>query len=207
MLTEEKLNANYLKFINYLQKYECYSEDMMKEIGEKIKMAPYSMERDMGGAYDGAMIDVTLNTLCKIGAQINNNALGANGGEKIAHPLLAVNNNMLMRVLLLINIAKAEMFIPNKSEWHKKNLGRMYEFAENKTKLKLGARSLYLCQKYGIHLEEEEFEAFLSIDTADDTGERFQSPLYTVVKAAKMFTLVELRQQQLALNKTETEEM
>ena len=83
----------------------------------------------------------------------------------------------------------------------------MYEFAENKTKLKLGARSLYLCQKYGIQLEEEEFEAFLSIDTADDTGERFQSPLYSVVKAAMMFTLVELRQQQLALNKTETEEM
>ena len=165
------------------------------------------MERDMGGAYDGAMIDVTLNVLCKIGAQINNNALGANGGEKIAHPLLAVNNNMLMRVLLLINIAKAEMFIPNKSEWHKKNLGRMYEFAENKTKLKLGARSLYLCQKYGIQLEEEEFEAFLTIDNPDDTGERFQSPLYTVVKAAKMFTLVELRQQQLAANKPETQEM
>ena len=207
MLTEEKLNANYLKFINYLQKYNCYSEDMMKELGEKIKVAPYSMERDMGGAYDGAMIDVTLNMLCKIGAQINNNAMGANGGEKIAHPLLAVNNNMLMRVLLLINIAKAEMFTPNKSEWHKKNLGRMYEFVENKTKLKLGARSLYLCQKYGIQLEEEEFEAFLTIDNPDDTGERFQSPLYTMVKATKMFTLVELRQKQLASNKTETQEM
>jgi len=207
MLTEEKLNANYLKFINYLQKYNCYSEDMMKELGEKIKMAPYSMERDMGGAYDGAMIDVTLNMLCKIGAQINNNAMGANGGEKIAHPLLAVNNNMLMRVLLLINIAKAEMFTPNKSEWHRKNLGRMYEFVENKTKLKLGVRSLYLCQKYGIQLEEEEFEAFLTIDNPDDTGERFQSPLYTMVKATKMFTLVELRQKQLASNKTETQEM
>jgi hypothetical protein len=207
MLTEEKLNANYLKFINYLQKYNCYSEDMMKELGEKIKLAPYSMERDMGGAYDGAMIDVTLNTLCKIGAQINNNAMGANGGDKIAHPLLAVNNNMLMRVLHLINIAKAEMFTPNKSEWHKKNLGRMYEFVENKTKLKLGARSLYLCQKYGIQLEEEEFEAFLTIDNPDDTGERFQSPLYTMVKATKMFTLVELRQKQLASNKTETQEM
>ena len=206
-MTEEKLNANYLKFINYLQKYDCYSEDMFKEIGEKIKLAPYSMELNVGGAYEGAMIEVTLNTLCKIGAQINNNTLGANGGEKIAHPLLAVNQNMLMRVLLLLNIAKAEMFIPNKSEWHRKNLGKMYEFAELKTKLKLGARSLYLCQKYNIKLEEEEYEAFLTIDNPDDSGERFQSPLYTVVKAAKMFTLVELRQQQLANAKTETEEM
>ncbi len=207
MLTEEKLNANYLKFINYLQKYNCYSEEMMKEIGEKIKLAPYSMERDMGGAYDGAMIDVTLNILCKIGAQINNNAMGANGGEKIAHPLLAVNNNMLMRVLLLLNIAKAEMFVPNKNEWHRKNLGKLYEFADFKTKMKLGARSLYLCQKYGIQLEEEEYESFLTIDNADDSGERFQSPLYTMVKAAKMFTLVELRQKQLSEAKTETMEI
>lgn len=206
MLTQEKINANYLKFVNYLQKYNCYSEDMMRDLGEKIKMAPYSMERDMGGAYDGAMVEVTLNTLCRIGVEINSNAMGTNGGDKVQHPYLAVNQNMLMRVLLLLNIAKAEMFVPNKSEWHKKNLGRMYEFAENKTKLKLGARSLYLCQKYGIQLEEEEFEAFLTIDNPDDTGERFQSPLYTMVKAAKMFTIVELRQKQLATNKVETEE-
>lgn len=203
-MTEEKINANYLKFVKYLEKYNCYSEQMMNEIGDKIKVAPYSMQLDYGGAEPGALIDVTLNVLCKIGAEINNNALGSNGGDKIAHPTIAVNQNMLMRVLLLLNIAKAEMFVENPSEWHRRNLGKMYEFANNKTKLKLGQRSLFLCQKYGIQLEEEEFEAFLTIDQADDTGERFQSPLYTVVKAAKMFTLVELRQKYLANNKKET---
>lgn len=203
-MTEEKINANYLKFVKYLEKYNCYSEQMMNEIGDKIKIAPYSMQLDYGGAEPGALVDVTLNVLCKIGAEINNNALGSNGGDKIAHPTIAVNQNMLMRVLLLLNIAKAEMFVENPSEWHRRNLGKMYEFANNKTKLKLGQRSLFLCQKYGIQLEEEEFEAFLTIDQADDTGERFQSPLYTVVKAAKMFTLVELRQKYLANNKKET---
>lgn len=203
-MTEEKINANFLKFVKYLEKYNCYSEQMMNEIGDKIKIAPYSMQLDYGGAEPGALVDVTLNVLCKIGAEINNNALGSNGGDKIAHPNIAVNQNMLMRVLLLLNIAKAEMFVENPSEWHRRNLGKMYEFADNKTKLKLGQRSLFLCQKYGIHLEEEEFEAFLTIDQADDTGERFQSPLYTVVKAAKMFTLVELRQKYLANNKKET---
>ena len=54
---------------------------------------------------------------------------------------------------------------------------------------------------------QEEFEAFLTIDNPDDTGERFQSPLYTMVKATKMFTLVELRQKQLMTNKTETQEI
>ena len=204
MLTEEKINANFLTFQKYLQKYDCYSEQMMTEMGERIKRAPYSMQLDYGGAYDGGMIDITLNVLCKYGAHINNNSLGANGGDKMLHPLMCVNTNMLMRVLLLLNIAKADMFEPNKSEWHKKTLGKMYDWVDNKTKLKLGERSVFLCQKYGIQLEEEEFEAFLTIDKDDDSGERFQTPLYTVVKAAKMFTLVELRQKYLSENKKET---
>lgn len=206
-MTENKINANYLNFIKYLEKYHCYSEQMINELGDKIKIAPYSMQLDYGGAEPGGLVDVTLNVLCKIGAEINNYALGSNGGDKISHPTLAVNQNMLMRVLLLLNIAKAEMFVENPSEWHRRNLGKLYEFAETKTKLKLGQRSLFLCQKYGIKLEEEEFEAFLTIDQADDTGERFQSPLYTVVKAAKMFTLVELRQKYLTNNKKETIEL
>ena len=73
----------------------------------------------------------------------------------------------------------------------------MYEFVENKTKLNLGQRSLYLCQKYGIKLEEEEFEAFLSIDD-NEKGEMYQTPLYSIVKAAKMFTMVELRKKYLS---------
>jgi len=204
MLSETKINSNYLNFIKYLEKYHCYSEEMMNEIGDKIKIAPYSMNTNHGAAEAGTLIDVTLNTLCRIGAQINNNTLGTNGGEKVLHPNLWVNNDMLMRVLLLLNIAKAEMY-ENADAWHV-NHGMPYTFVDTKTKLKLGERSLYLCQKYGIKLEEEEFEAFLTIDKEDDSGERFQSPLYTVVKAAKMFTLVELRQKYLASLKTETEE-
>lgn len=199
-LSESKLNSNYLNYIKYLEKYNCYSKEMMDDIGDKIKYATYSRNVNNGGAYAGALIDVTLNVLCRFGAQINNNTLGANGGDKILHPLMCVNNEMLMRVLLLLNIAKADMFV-EADTWHV-NRGMPYTFADTKTKLKLGERSLYLCQKYGINLEEEEFEAFLSIDSADENGECFQSPLYTVVKAAKMLTAVELRQKYLnSINK------
>lgn len=196
MPTPEKINANYLLFIKYLEKYECYSEEMIKEIGDKIKMAPYSREVEFGGAEPGSLIDVTLNKLCKIGAQINTNALGKNGGDKIGHPNLCVNQHMLMRVLLLMNLAKAEMFVPVTDDW-KARRGINYDFVEMKTKMKLGQRSLYLCQKYGIKLSEEEFDAFSTIDISDETGERFLSPLYAVVKTAKMLTLIELRQEYL----------
>lgn len=195
MLTEEKINANFLTYIKYLEKYNCYSEEMITEIGNKIKYAPYSKNTEYGGAEPGGLVDVTLNVLCRLGAEINSNALGANGGQNIKHPYLCVNQNMLMRVLLLMNIAKCEMFEEGDT-WHK-NHGMPYDFVDNTTKLKIGERSLYLCQKYGIKLTEEEFEAFKVIDQEDVKGERFQTPLYSVVAAAKMFTLVELRMKQL----------
>ena len=101
MITEDKINANYLKFIQYLEKYNCYSEQMIIEIGDKIKIAPYSTQLEFGGAEPGGLIDVTLNTLCRIGAEINQYAFGNNGNidKPINHPLLCVNQNMLMKVL------------------------------------------------------------------------------------------------------------
>ena len=206
MITEDRINANFLSYIKYLEKYGCYSEDMMKELGDKIKYAPYSKNTEYGAAEPGGLVDTTLNVLCRIGAEINTNALGANGGQSIRHPYLCVNQEMLMRVLLLINISKCVMFEEGDT-WHK-NHGMPYEFVDNTTKLKIGERSLYLCQKYGIALGEEEFEAFLAIDQDETKGERFQTPLYTAVRAALMFTLVELRHRQMELtpNKKETME-
>lgn len=192
MLSEERINANYLMFINKLQKYNCYSEEMMNEMGERIKNASYSLSLDFGGAYRGGLIDITLNVLCKVGYMLNNNCMGATNG----FPLLSVNNDMLMRVLLLVNIAKADMFTIQTNEYKRKN-GMPYEFVDTRTKLKIGERSLFLCQKYGIKLEEDEFEAFLSLDREDDKGERFNSPLFTMVKATKMFTLVQIHQKYL----------
>lgn len=196
MISAEKINSNFLLFQKKLENYGCYSEEMMNDLGEKIKNAPYSMSDEYGGCYDGALVDVTLRVLCNIGYQINEFAFGkagvADGNYK--HPYLAVNPNKLMRVLFLLNIAKAVMFVDETEEWKKKR-GQMYKFHDFDTALKLGARTLFLCQKYGIKLEEDEYEAILSIDDAEDNGARFRTPLYTLVKAAKLFTMVELRQE------------
>jgi hypothetical protein len=167
------------------------------------------MQDEYGGCYAGSLVEVTLHTLCRIGYEINENAFGKNGKESFAHPLLAVNTNKLMRVLLLLNLAKAEMFVDETEQWKIKK-GIMYKFQDFETSLKLGARTLFLCQKYGIVLEEDEYEAILSIDDAEDNGARFRTPLYTLVKAAKLFAMVEIRQDWVNKNKkfnTATEEV
>lgn len=206
MLTEEKINQNYLTFLKKLETYGCYSEEMMNEIGDKVKYGTYSMQDEYGGCYAGSLIEITLQTLCRIGYEINENAFGKNGKETFSHPYLAVNTNKLMRVLLLLNLAKAEMFIDETEQWKLKK-GIMYKFQDFETALKLGARTLYLCQKYGIKLEEDEFEAILAIDDAEDNGARFRTPLYTLVKAVKLFTLVELRRKWEANHKNNVETM
>ena len=206
MLTEQKINTNYLAYIKRLEKYGVYSEEMMNDIGELVKNATFSMKDEQGGAYQGAMIDVVLNVLCKIGYEINEKAFGDN--ENMSHPLLKCNMDMLMRVLLLQHIAKCEMFVPEReSYWIKK--GNLYNWNENLEirGMKLGERSIYLCQKYGIKLTETEYDAIKTIDKDEDEKSLFYiSPLAAIVRAANMFTTVELRRRFANNKKKETTE-
>lgn len=205
MLKEEKINENYLLFIKYLEKYNCYSQEMDNEIGELIKRSPYSIYTMYGGAYDGGLIDITLNNLCKNGFKINENAFGRNSGDKIQNTFLYVNPSMLMRCLLLINLSKSIMFTKQHNTWKASN-GQPYEFNPNlTTKLKTGERTLYLCQKYDIKLSEEEYEAISNFDNNENGGEIYQSPLSSIIKSAMLLTSVELRQKYLIENNKNNE--
>lgn len=191
MLTTEKINLNYITFCNKLKKYNCYSEQMISEIGDLLKNASFSMNDDSGSAYQGSLIDIVLNHLCSVAYNINEILLGPSG----KFSTMRVNMDMLMRVLLLQHIAKAEMFINTRDSWKVKK-GILYEFnPDMKTSLKLGERSLYLCQKYDIKLEEEEYEAIRILDkTEDDKVLYYITPLCSIVRMANQFVAVEMRQ-------------
>lgn len=38
MISEEKINSNFVLWVERLKKYNCYSEEMINEIGESLKM-------------------------------------------------------------------------------------------------------------------------------------------------------------------------
>lgn len=187
MLTEEKINANYLAFVKRLEKYGCYSEEMETEIGQILKTASFTMSEQTGGCYCGSLVDVVLNHLCRIGYEINET-------NKVSHPYLYVNPEMLMRVLLLQHISKCVMFIPQEQAWKRKN-GYLYDFNNDlPTRMKVGERSIYLCQKYGIKLSEEEYEAIGCIDRDDEKNDVYKSPLSVIAKVANELMIVEIRQ-------------
>ena len=204
MISQEKIDLNYIRWLDRLKKYNCYSEKLIVELGEKIKDASFSLQENSGSAYQGAMLDVVLNKLCTLAYHINDGAYGLNEKNKLKHPLLQVNIDMLMRVLLLQHIAKSEIFILQEQQWKAKN-GYLYDFNPNlSTVLKCGERSIYICMKYGIELTEEEYEAIRIIDKEDDKTNPYLTPLCQMVKMVNQLAAIESRQEFLSKQKMES---
>ena len=191
-ISEEKINRNYVLWTEYLKKYGCYSESLIDEYGDLIKDASFAMSENSGGAYQGSMLDVVLSVLCVIASHINEHAFGVNDKGKTRHPLLQVDKNSLMKVLLLQHISKSEMFVKTAEQW-KANKGMLYDFnPELPTALKLGERSAYICMKYGIQLSEEEYDAMKVCDRDDDKNNSYVTPLAELVKISNQLTAIEL---------------
>lgn len=200
-LTEEKKNLNFTLWSKKLKEYNCYSESLINELGDKLTNATFNMNESNGGCYDGSLIEVVLNNLCTLGYHINELALGINAKGKINHPFINVNTEMLMRVLLLQHIAKAEYFIPQTENW-KKNKGFLYDFSgELETQLKLGERSAYLCMKHGIQLSEIEYEAMTIIDKEEKAFNSHINPLAILVKTINQLVSIELQRKYDYYNK------
>lgn len=192
-LTEEKKNLNFALWVKKLQDYGCYSESLINELGDRIANATYNMNESNGGCYDGALVDVILNNLCTLGYHINELALGLNAKGKRNHPFLCVNIEMLMRVLLLQQISKAEYFVSQSEAW-KKNKGFLYDFnGDLDTQLKMGERSAYLSLKHGINLSEQEYEAMTIIDKDEKTFNSHITPLAQMVKIINQLVAIELQ--------------
>ena len=189
-LTEEKINKNYLLWIEQLKKYGCYSEKLIEEYGEKIKLASFAMNESSGGAYQGSLLDIVLYELCVIANHINENAFGMSDKGRLKHEDIYVNKESMLKVLLLQHISKCELFVPTSEQW-KINKGMFYEFNPSLTaSLKMGERSLYMCSKCGIEFTEEEWEAMKILDKEKDETFAFTTPLSQIVKTANQFTTI-----------------
>lgn len=192
-LTEDKRNLNFVLWTKKLKDYNCYSESLINELGEKLKNASFNMNEANGGCYEGSLIEVILNNLCTLGYHINELAFGLNDKGKRNHPFLNVNTEMIMRVLLLQHISKAEYFITQTENW-KKNKGYLFDFnGELETQLKMGERSAFLCMKHGIQLSEIEFEAMTIVDKDDKCFNSHQNQLVVLVKTINQLVAVELQ--------------
>lgn len=191
-MREEIINANFVKFIETLDKYNAYPE-AMKDDGDfltKLRFSSAFISEDSGWAYEGSLIEHT-----KRVAEIafhNNKLLSAESQVPL---------ESLIKVCFLHQIGKALMIQKNEVEWELKK-GKLFTFRRDIPAIKCAEYSVMLCNKYGIHLNEGEFEAMLSTDkTNDEQTKYFGNMLSHLLNCAIDITNTEGRlKQKLRIN-------
>jgi hypothetical protein len=181
-LTKEKVGKNFQKFCATGEKYGFLTETLKEFLGVDILTAPASTMISLHNAFEGGLIDHTL-TVTKYAVSING----------ILPDALKVNQESLIKVCCLHQIGKAKLYIPETSEWHKENQGKMYKFNEELISMRIGERSAMYALSNGVSLTEEEYQAIVNFDKEDDDkmAKWHSTMLATILKQANELAIKE----------------
>lgn len=179
-LSNDILVSNFTKFKKRLVTYfgEDVTENLLEALGgdEAVMKAPFAHTTEQGLCFDGA--------LCKTIINITTYALKIND-------LLPENKRAdkasLIKVCLLHQIAKAQLYLPNTDTWQREKRGILYTYNDElEGSLRVGERSFLIAVNAGIRFNEIEYEAMRIMDkTLDDNYARWRaSSLSTVVRQA-----------------------
>ena len=180
MLIKEKVIQNAKKFHDTGVKIGVVNDALMSMLGEGFITAPCTTSTNMYGAYEGGLINHILN-VTKYAITINSNL-----------PIdKQVDKDSIIRVSLLHQIGKSNMYLPQDSDWHKKR-GEMYKFNNDNLSLKTGERSVFYALKSNIELNEDEVYAILNYNNdfgsseLNNKGEKLAS----LLKVANLTAMV-----------------
>lgn len=185
-ISEEKLNSNYLIFLKKVEELNISnfnSSLFQEELGDKLRNATYGISGE-NVAYEGSFIDIVLRKITKYAVQIN----------ELLPEDKRVDKTTLVKVCLLHQISKVEMFQKTSSEYNQ-NKTSYFEFAPYNFALKCGLRSVALSMRYGIPFTEMELEAMTILDRPlDDEQVRFKSNMISsLIKISNEITNAELK--------------
>lgn len=165
-IEQTKIVANTKKYFETATKLGFMNNELMVFLGEAFIKAPASSMLDFHNAFEGGLIDHLLR-VANYAIRINNSLPD---DEK-------VDQNSLLKVCLLHQIGKANLYKPCTSEWHRKNQGKMYEFNEDLVSMRVSERSLYYALSHGVKLTEEEFSAIMFFDKTDDKMSEYHNSM------------------------------
>lgn len=186
-LEKDKIVANTKKYFDTATKLGFMNDNLMNFLGESFITAPATTMADYHNAFEGGLIDHLLN-VTKYAVLINK-SLPADE---------QVDQNSLVKVCLLHQIGKSNLYKVCTSDWHRKNQGKMYEFNEDLTSMRVGERSVYYAISHGISFTEEEYVAILNFDKNDDKMSDFHNSM--IGDLLKMGSLLAVKSEQ-KLNK------
>lgn len=167
----EKVIYGKEKFLEIVKTYEVCDDQLLKFLDDNaFYNAPASTMTSLHNAFDGGLVDHLMT--------VTRWALAHNETNKKLNPNLYCAPNSVARVSLLHGIGRTKLYKPNPSEWHRKNLGKMYEFNEELTSLTASERALYYVWAFGgLKLTEEEYQAISNAekDISTDMAAKWHS--------------------------------
>ncbi len=184
---KEKILKNQDKFLNTIDTYKIFTPELLEFLGDEITTAPASTMESLHGAFPGGLVDHILKT--------TKYAIGIN---EILPTNLKVSKTSLIKTCFLHQIGKTFLYVWNESDWHRKNQGKIYNYNEALVSLKIGERSAFYALKYGVKLNEEEYQAIVNYDKSDDDKQSkwYGSTLSTILKQANELAIIEEKNNQ-----------
>jgi hypothetical protein len=178
-LEQSKIVANAKKYFDTATKNGFMNEELTSFLGEAFVKAPASTLESLYNAFEGGLIDHTLRTAfyaVKFNAALPEDE--------------QVNQTSLLKVCLLYQIGKTNLYTECTSDWHRKNQGKMYEFKNDLVSMRIGERSVYYAMSNGIKLTEEEYSAILMYDKIEDKqAEHHNTKLGELLKMGNTFAI------------------
>lgn len=176
-LTPEKLNENYETVVKLVETY--ISEDrreavlkMVKALEEEMILAPASGKVHFHGAYPGGYLVHVLNVI-KTAFKLKKVYQSQGGTIDFTDEELVFTG--LFHDLGKLGNGEKPAYIPQESEWHRKNQGSMYTSNPDIDFMLVQDRSLFLLQKFGIPVNQKEY---LAIKLHDGLFEETNEPYW-----------------------------
>jgi len=183
MISLDKLEKNKKKFLETNEQYKIFSIELEDFLGDDFYISPASPSTDLYGCYPGGLLDHLIK-VCKYTLLLND----------ILPDKIKISKEKLIKTVFLSQIGKVFLFKENPSEWHRLNLGKLYVYQQDdKVALRVGERSVYYATKYGISLDEDEYQAIINLDkdSEDKMAKWHSSIMGQILKQGFELALIE----------------
>jgi hypothetical protein len=160
-LSPEQMADNLAKFYSLIDKYISGDRkdkviEMYKDIEETLATSPASTKISHHNAFAGGYLDHVIRvTEAALVFEKVWDKFGQNKNYTTEELAFAALNHDLGK----LGTNDEPVYIPNQSQWHRENQGLMFNYNPAITHMRIAERSLFVLQKYGIQVSENEFLA------------------------------------------------
>ena len=158
-LTAEQIQMNWEELIAIINKYisEDRKENLLKmydDFKERMMFAPASAKADFHNAMPGGYVEHILHI---ISFSLELKQIWANNGANINFTDEELIFAAMHHDLGKVGDLQHDYYIPQDSDWHRKNRGEIYKHNPALQYMKVPDRGLWLLQHYGVHVTDKEY--------------------------------------------------